>query len=278
VADQMLRWSEAELEAALRSLGARVAYPPTPDLADSVRARLAQAAALMGPRGRVVAMWPRVLAAVLVAALLVAGAALAISADAREAVAQRLGLRGVAITHVEELPTPTAEPTLAATAAPSPPGAALGLGTRSPLSDARGQMSFAVLVPSVLGDPDAVYVLNASQVSLVYAPRATLPRAPQGASVGLLLTEFHATLDETLFQKGIPPNARLEEVRVGASRGFFISGAPHSFFYRDASGTVQQDRSRLAGNTLLWEQNGLMLRLESALDRDESIRIAESLR
>jgi hypothetical protein len=278
VADQMLRWSDAELEAALRSLGGRVVYPPTPDLAESARARLAQAAALMSPRGRVVALWPRVLAAVLVAALLVAGAALAMSPAAREAVAQRLGLRGVAITHVGELPTPTVEPTRTATSTPAPPGAALNLGTLSALADARARVSFGLLVPSALGDPDAAYFVNPREVSLVYAPRATLPRAPQSASVGLLLTEFHATLDETLFQKGIPPNARLEEVRVGASRGFFISGAPHSFFYRDASGTVRQDRSRLAGNTLLWEQNGLTLRLESALDRDESIRIAESLR
>jgi hypothetical protein len=277
VADQMLRWPDAELEAALRSLRARVAYPPTPDLAASVGAQLAQAAPVRR-RGRVVSLWPRALAAVLVAALMVAGAALAMSPDAREAVAQRLGLRGVAITHVDQVPTPTTEPTRTATSTPALPGAALGLGARSALSDARGQVSFALLVPSLLGDPDAVYVVNPSQVSLVYAPRATLPPAPQSSSVGVLLTELRATLDETLFQKGIPPNARLEEVRVGASRGFFISGAPHSFFYRDVSGNVQQDRSRLAGNTLLWEQNGLTLRLESALDRDDSIRIAESLR
>jgi hypothetical protein len=212
------------------------------------------------------------------AVLLVAGAVAAVSPDARQVIADRLGLRGVAITHVEGLPTPTAEPTRAATATPSPPGAALGLGTRMSLEQARAQLGFALLVPSQLGEPDALYVFNANQVSLVYAPRAGLPQAPQSASVGLLLTEFSASLDETLFQKGVPPTSRLEEVRVGGSRGFWISGAPHSFFYRDASGNVQQDRSRLAGNTLLWERGGLTLRLESALEREESIRVAESLR
>ena len=274
----MLHWSDAELEGALRSLGRDVAFPATPDLAASVRLRLAQSPVQRGRGWSVVPLWPRALAAVLLGALVVLGAVAAVSPDAREAIAQRLGLRGVAITHVEELPTPTPEPTRAATSTPSPPGAALNLGARTGLAQARGQLSFPLLVPALLGDPDALYVFNANQVSLVYAPRPDLPQAPQSISVGLLLTEFRATLEETLFQKGVPPSGRLEEVRVGASRGFWISGAPHSFFYRDPSGNVQQDRSRLAGNTLLWEQNGLTLRLESALERDESIRIAESLR
>src|SRR6185295_8291216 len=136
----------------------------------------------------------------------------------------RLGLRGVSITHVEEVPTPTAQPTPTAlptgvpTPTPPPPGAALGLGAATGLADARLRLGFPLLLPSALGDPDAVY-----------APRAGLPPAPQSASAGLLLTEFRATLDESLFQKGVPPAARLEEVRVAGGRGFWISGAPHSF-------------------------------------------------
>jgi hypothetical protein len=276
----MLLWSDSELEVALRSVGREVAFPATPDIASAVRMRLAQTSVAQR-RGGWSAWWlpwPRAVAAVVLSVIVLAAAALALSPDARQAVAERLGLRGVAITHVEELPTPTAEPTRAATSTPAPPGAALNLGTRTGLPEARGQLAFPLLLPAQLGEPDAVYVFNTNQVSLVYAPRQGLPQAPQSISVGLLLTEFRATLDETLFQKGVPPNSRLEEVRVGNSRGFWISGAPHSFFYRDPSGNVQQDRSRLAGNTLLWEQNGLTLRLESALERDETIRIAESLR
>jgi hypothetical protein len=275
----MLHWSDSELEAAMRSLGRDIAFPATPDLAATVRMRLAQQSPVQ-PRAPwfSLPLWPRVVAAAVLAVVVLLGAAAAVSPDARQAIAQRLGLRGVAITHVEELPTPTAEPARVATSTPSPPGAGLNLGTRMELEQARGLVGFPLLVPSGLGQPDAVYVFNTNQVSLVYAPRADLPQAPQSISVGLLVTEFRATLDETLFQKGVPPGGRLEEVRVGANRGFWISGVPHSFFYRDPSGNVQQDRSRLAGNTLLWEQNGLTLRLESALERDESIRIAESLR
>jgi hypothetical protein len=273
---EVMHFADADLEAALRELGRDLAYPPTPDLASVVRARLAAQPARQPPFWHFA--WPRAVAVALVALLVLITTGLAVSPDAREAIAERLGLRGVAITHVEELPTPTPESTRLPTTTPAPPGSALNLGSRVTLAQARGQVSFPILVPEQLGEPDAVYVMNQNQVSLVYGRRPDLPLAPQTSSVGLLITQFKASLDETLFQKGVPPSGRLEDVRVGSTRGFWISGAPHSFFYRDSSGSVQQDRSRLAGNTLLWEQAGLTLRLESGLDRDSSIRLAESLK
>jgi len=139
-------------------------------------------------------------------------------------------------------------------------------------------VGFAIVLPAGTGEPDAMYVRNADEVSLVWGPREGLPRAPGAASVGLLLTEFRARLDATLFGKGVPPGARLEEVQVRGTRGYFISGASHTFFYRDARNNVQDEHSRLAGNTLLWEANGITYRLESALARDEALRLAETLR
>ena len=46
------------------------------------------------------------------------------------------------------------------------------------LDAARAQVGFAVLLPGAIGEPDAVYVRNGDQVSLVYAPRDGLPPAP----------------------------------------------------------------------------------------------------
>jgi hypothetical protein len=282
--------ADADLERALRDVGQHVAYPETPDLALSVRVRLA---AQVPPPARrrwlwlLEPGWRRAAAVALVALLVLVGAGLAISPEARDVVAERLGLKGVTIEHVPEVPTPqataTAEPTRAAGTAsptPPPPGAGLGLGERTSLLEARTQVVFSIQMPSALGAPDAVYRVSQNQVSLVYAPRPGLPANAQAASVGLLLTEFRATLDDTLFGKGVPPNARLEEVQVNGERAFFISGAPHTFFVRDPSGTVRDERSRLAGNTLLWSRraDGLTFRLESALGRDAAIAIAESLR
>jgi hypothetical protein len=267
-----------------------VAYPATPDLALAVRVRLA---AQVPPRARGrwswlrEPGWRRAVAVALVALLVLVGAGLAISPTARDVVAERLGLKGVTIEHVPEAPTPqptaTAEPTpLPGTPSPTPPppGVGLGLGQPTSLLEARTQVSFSIQLPSALGVPEAVYRASQNQVSLVYAPRPGLPRNAQAASIGALLTEFRASLDDTLFGKGVPPNARLEEVQVNGERGFFISGAPHTFFVRDANNNLRDERSRLAGNTLLWSRraDGLTFRLESALDRDAAIAIAESLR
>jgi hypothetical protein len=267
--------AEMNVEVALHELAVVVEFPPTPDIASAVRARLAERP-VVPPRRGWLPPWPRAVAVVLLALLVLVLAGLA--------VADRLGLRGVTIVQVTEVPTavPTAapEPTRAGvpTPTPPPPGAALGLGNLASLAEARSRASFALLLPEALGEPDAVYVNGADQVSLVYAPRPGLPPAPQPAGVGLLLTEFRADIDASLFQKGVPPTARIESVRVGGNQGYFISGAPHSFFVREPNGNVRDDRSRLAGNTLLWEQNGITNRIESALGRDGAIRIAESLR
>ena len=65
---------------------------------------------------------------------------------------------------------------------------------------------------------------------------------------------------------------------VSGEPGFWISGAPHGFFLvcYDA-GECRQERYRLAGNVLLWEQDGVTLRLESALTLEDALDIAESV-
>lgn len=63
-----------------------------------------------------------------------------------------------------------------------------------------------------------------------------------------------------------------------AEQGLWIEGDPHSFSYTDPSGDMKSKLTRLAGNTLLWQQGNLTLRLESTLDRDSTVAIAESMR
>ena len=52
----------------------------------------------------------------------------------------------------------------------------------------------------------------------------------------------------------------------------------HLFFYFDSSGTIHDELLRLAGNTLLWEHNGVTLRLEAAFAKDAALRIAATMR
>jgi hypothetical protein len=41
---------------------------------------------------------------------------------------------------------------------------------------------------------------------------------------------------------------------------------------------MQFEESRIAGNTLLWEQGGIVYRLESSLPKADAVRIAETVR
>ena len=228
----------------------------------------------IGPRSRNVTLAVWLAAAILL--MLIAGG-LALFPAARNAIADRLGLRGVLIQWVEELPTPE----------PSQVGAPLALGRRVTLDEARAAVDFPVLVPTAAGfdTPGEIYLRDSGEgamVSFVFPARPDLPES-DATGVGALLTQFQGEADRGLIEKGLSGSganeSRLEAVSVGGERGFWISGAPHGFFFVCYDiGECREERYRLAGNVLLWEQGGLTLRLESTLSLDEALAIAESVR
>jgi hypothetical protein len=265
---------ELDLEAALADLGANLAFPPTPDLAGTVTARLERAPAR--PRRRRV--WPggwRRLAVAGLAVVLLAVAVLVASPGTREAVARRLGLRGIGV-ELGGTPPPTVTTT--------PPGGRLdlGLGQRVTLGQARRRTGFPVLVPTAAGfqRPDAVFVdktvPGGGRVDLVYRARPGLPASPF-TDAGLLITQFRGQ-PEPGFLKKIVGAGMVKEVTVGGQPGYFFSGEPHFFSYQDPSGGFREERTRLAGNTLIWQRGDLTLRLEGQVSQAEAIRIAESMR
>ena len=274
---------ELDLERALADLAAALEFPPTPDLAAAVTARLgetpAAAPAPPSPAARArrwlagLAGWRRLAAAGL-AVVLLAAAVLVASPGTREAVARRLGLRGIGV----ELGGPP-PPTVTTT-----PGGRLelGLGDRVTLEEARRRVAWPVLVPATagLGQPDAVHVNEAvpsgGRVDLVYRARPGLPASPF-TDVGLLITEFQGQPTPE-FLKKVTAMGVVEQVTVGGEPGYWFSGEPHFFTYRDAAGTLREEQTRLAGNTLIWQRGDLTLRLEGELPREEAIRIAESMR
>jgi hypothetical protein len=271
---------ELDLERALTDLGAALRFPPTPDLAAAVTARLERAPAPTPARRARLRRWPawpagwRRLAAAGLAVLLLAAAVLAASPGTREAVARRLGLRGIGV-QLGGPPPSTATTT---------PGARLdlGLGPRVTLEEARRRTGFPVLVPGAAGfqRPDAVFIdpslPGGGRVDLVYRARPGLP-ASGLTDAGLLITEFRGQ-PAPEFLKKVVVAGMLQEVTVGGEPGFFFSGEPHFFAYRDASGGSREERTRLAGNTLIWQRGDLTLRLEGQLPLEEAVRIAESMR
>ena len=273
---------ELDLELALRDLGAHLDFPATPDLAGAVATRLREAPApareprrargLLGWLPRRPA-WRRLALAGL-AAVLLAAAVLVVSPGTREAVARRLGLRGVEVRLGGQPPTPTVT---------TRPGARLelGLGERVTLGQARRRVAFHVRVPTAEGfqRPDAVYVNTqpeGGRVDFVYRARPGLPPSPY-TDAGLLITQFQGTLTSDFIKKVVGAGL-VEEVRVAGQPGYWFSGEPHFFTYQDRRGDITDEQTRLAGNTLVWQAGPQTLRLEGQLSKQEALRIAESMR
>jgi hypothetical protein len=220
-----------ELDAALRELGRQVEFPPTPDLAPAIRGRLER------PR-----RWGRPVAIALAVLVVGVGAVLAVP-PARTAILDWLGLRGVTITRVDELP-------------PTRPIGSLELGRRVTLAEAPPW----ALVPD--DRPDRVYVDDGT-VNLLWG-------TPD--DVRLLLTQFRG---EALFQKLIEGGAEVERVTINGRPGVWLD-EPHVVVIRDPRGQFRDEETRLAGKTLLWGHGDVTLRLEGDLSKAQALRIARS--
>jgi hypothetical protein len=274
VADRLAKLSDRNLGAALAAVGQDLAFPEVPDLALAVVRRLEEeparepvlerAARVLGFPG-VVRRPGRRVALALAAVLILAGGA----------VAGGLLVRGVRILIAPEATTPPPSPTVT-----GPLGQVLFLGEHATLDEARRRVDFEVLVPTAAGLPEPVVYVDddppGGRVSFVYRIGPGLPRTEQ-TGVGMLVMEFRARIDRPFLEKVVHEAERVEEVEVGGEAAYWIEGE-HTVFYLDERGDPFDERTRLAGNTLLWQRGELTFRLESALSMEEAIRIAESVR
>ena len=266
------RGSMTELEAALDDLATALAIPPTPDLATTVGARLRAPGRVPSP--------PRVVRRSLRRSLLLAAALVLLIVGG--AVAVRLGLD---LLSVETGPIPSPVPSPVATAgadASRPPGSTLGLGAARSLDEVRTDAPFTVSIPAALGPPEAVYVGGADlrgQVAFVYAARDDLPSSPTLGGAGLLITQNQGAPDDGLAHKLVDMGvATIDAVTVDGARGLWISGEPHVFWYLAPDGAVIQESRRLVGDTLVWERDGVLYRIEGSIPLARAMEVAASMR
>lgn len=257
--------SSDQLVTLLDDLRPRIAYPDTVGIADAVNQRVSGE-----PHGRRAALSTvagsrrRALVAALVVLALLVSLVVAIPTS-RDAVADWLGLRGV---RIERSNRPLQHV-----------GSDLQLGRVTTLAAARRAVDLPVTVPRGLGTPTVVYIAaqpSGGRVTLLYTPSETLPPAGRD-DVGLLITMFRAELDEGVFRKQLGRESTLEPVTVNGRNGFWISGGPHVVGVTDQDGNFYRDTTRLAQNTLLIQDRKRTIRIESALTKNDSIRIAETL-
>jgi hypothetical protein len=247
----------AELLAAeLRDLGQRLDVPEPPDLRSAVLDRLAAPHGPAPARRIGFPRWPvrRWLTAAVSAALV---CALVAVSPARAAVADAVtGLLRFAGIEIRSERGPAVLPT------PSPVPSVRDVG----LAEARRLAKFPVRVPDRLGEPERVSVADPAPDG---APRVVSLFYRGGA---IRLDEFDGELEPSFMKQA--PNAQW--IDLGGLPAVWFA-VPHAVTYVDRTGTVRVETARLAGPTLIWTDGAASYRLEGVANRDEALRIAESL-
>jgi hypothetical protein len=186
--------------------------------------------------------WRR--AAGIAALVLVVGLAATMAVpDARTAVLRLLGIKGATVIRVDELPP--------AATAPTEFGESVGI------AEAERVVGFRPLLVDGR-DPDDVRIdrFSPSFIILLYGEPELRLRLIQ--IVGGTIEKYALT------------EQRVERVKVAGRPGIWVEGR------HVVSGLF--GLPRLAGNVLLWEQDGLTLRLEGRFTKEQALDLARSVR
>jgi hypothetical protein len=244
--------SERDLELLLQRTAAAMPYPATPQLRASVLTAIAGHDVPQAPspaRRR-----PAFALATVVAAIAALAATLALAIpSSRTAIAD---LFGIDRSKIERLPSPAP----GTTATPLPAPADLPPGARPASLDEAGEaLGFAPASPSVLGQPEAVYVVDYPSESVVilrYADFDVWQAQPRGG----------------VFVKGVPEGVNVLELRTSARRDvYFIEGGPHIVRIVDDVGQVPGSERTVDRNTLIFESERAFYRIETDLPRSPAL-------
>ncbi|MDQ5826160.1 MAG: DUF4367 domain-containing protein [Chloroflexota bacterium] len=244
-------------------------YPPTPNIAASVRERLDPDRAKTNNRGTTLAR-PRLAWVAVAVVVLSLGAAL-FTPDVRAFVRSILRIGSVDI--VFATPTATVFTTPGTPAPARLPTVLENLDGRTTLLAARTRARFPLKTPSYpadLGLPDLVYLQDPqSMVVFVWLD----PQQPDKA----LLSLFEIVEGRGLAEKMVSSPEVVEETTVNGERAAWVRGPHYLVFVNPDRKTEFQERMLVEGNVLLWQEGDITYRLETGLPREEAIKIAESL-
>lgn len=249
---------KTHLESTLSSIGESIDWPtPSPHLPTRVIGRIEAEQPTAAAR----VLWRPTIVAI---AVVVVALVFLVTPSARQAVADLLGAAGIRIGVTSE-------------AAPSS-GAGLELGELVQLDEIEEGVGFGLRVPGAQdpGMPDAVYLSDSGQVTMVWVGTPSLPAAGD-TGIGLLLTQHVENGGQEVAEKSIGPEAGVQRLTVEDQPGLWIEGAAHTFTLLDTEGNPIQETTRLAANVLLWEAYGVNHRLETTGDLPSALTIVEAL-
>jgi hypothetical protein len=136
-----------------------------------------------------------------------------------------------------------------------------------------------------LSEPEEIYALGRSSgrgqsnsrgngqksgVAIVYLQSSDMPSLG-GTGAGLVLVEIPGDLRSMYPNLDLAQSSGAEEFKVGGGRGYWVTGRENLPSPLDLSVYPP-------ANVLVWEQGGLVLRLETELPKGEAVRLAESVR
>ena len=245
------------IEQALLELAVHIDWPEPSDQALDLRTRLESS-----PVSRTGHRWIPVTALILI----LVASLLLFSPTAREAVADLLGVAGIEV-RFEPVPAEVV-------------GAELDLGQAVTLEEAAEAVDFELSVPGSLGPPDGVFLSDrpsSGRVTMAWESGEALP-ASGDTGIGVVYSQFALELaEEADFVKSVMPDTSVRAVEVGTVIGLWIEGAPHLISYEDAAGNRVEEETRLAGNVLMWESDGVTHRLETTVGLGPTLALAGSL-
>ena len=111
----------------------------------------------------------------------------------------------------------------------------------------------------------------------------TLLQEFEGFSAAVLFYDHPTGLSFALFEtngvvgKGLPFGAVAVPVPGLGSQAFWLEGLRIVEYYNEQGELIRDSRRATDANTLLWDEDGFIFRLEGDLSRDDAIRIAQSL-
>lgn len=235
------------LEADLVRLGQAIAFPPAPALSRTVAQRLV-ARPLRAERASRWQLAGVAMAAAIVIAALFAGTV----SPARDAVADLLDRINIFQT------------------AESPAGLPTDITGKSvTVEQAEMRLGFPILLPAYPEKLEPEQVLfqefgRVKAVALFFRPSEAAP---------FVLFETNGFVG-----KGLPVGGSAQAVNdLGDGDAFWLEGLRIVQYYDQQGNVIEESRRATDVNTLLWQQGGLVFRIEGDLSRDEAVRIAKSL-
>jgi hypothetical protein len=178
-------------------------------------------------------------------------AAAALTAALTASAASDFVFHGVRIVPVQVLPSvpPAASPIVAPKREPN-------------LAAASRDAGFRVEAPAALGTPQTITETPGPRTLVTLDYGTAIVTEASGSSTDFLFaTKFISSGTTTVTR-----------TKVGSSDAIWIEGSPHEVYFAG-----QMDTLRLATNTLIWERDGVVYRLEDNVTLTEAQRIAATV-